>query len=83
MSGKWISYREVALRPLGESATYARRRQGQLAAVRAHVDRSARPLHARWHALERCGKRRTVITVAVARANSPGTARRSQPCSTA
>jgi hypothetical protein len=45
MSGKWISYREVALRPLGKSATYARRRQGQLAAVRARVDRSARPLH--------------------------------------
>jgi hypothetical protein len=67
MSGKWISYREVALRPLGKSATYARRRQGQLAAVRARVDRSARPLHARWHALERCGKRRTVVTVAVAR----------------
>ncbi|HYT83216.1 MAG TPA: IS110 family transposase [Gemmatimonadales bacterium] len=54
-------------RPLRESATLARRRQGQPAAVRAQADRSARRLHQRWHALERRGKRRTVVAVAVAR----------------
>ena len=54
-------------RPLRESATLARRRQGQPAAVRARADHSARRLHARWHALERRGKRRTVVAVAVAR----------------
>jgi transposase len=54
-------------RPLRESATLARRRQGQPATVRARADQSARRLHARWHALERRGKRRTVVAVAVAR----------------
>lgn len=54
-------------RPLRESATLARRRQGQPAAVRAQADRSARRLHQRWQALERRGKRRTVVAVAVAR----------------
>jgi transposase len=54
-------------RPLRESATLARRRQGQPAAIRAQADRSARRLHARWHALERRGKRRTIVAVAVAR----------------
>ena len=54
-------------RPLRESAALTRRRQGQPAAVRARADRSARRLHARWHALERRGKRRTVVAVAVAR----------------
>jgi transposase len=54
-------------RPLRESATLAKRRQGQPAAVRAQADRSARRLHQRWHALERRGKRRTVVAVAVAR----------------
>lgn len=54
-------------RPLRESATLARRRQGQPAAVRARADQSARRLHERWHALERRGKRRTIIAVAVAR----------------
>jgi transposase len=54
-------------RPLRESATLARRRQGHPAAVRARADQSARRLHARWHALERRGKRRTVVAVAVAR----------------
>jgi transposase len=54
-------------RPLRESATLARRRQGQPAAVRARADQSARRLHQRWHALERRGKRRTVVAVAVAR----------------
>jgi transposase len=54
-------------RPLRESATLARRRQGQPAAVRARADHSARRLHQRWHALERRGKRRTIVAVAVAR----------------
>jgi len=54
-------------RPLRESATLARRRQGQPAPVRAQADRSARRLHHRWHALERRGKRRTIVAVAVAR----------------
>jgi transposase len=54
-------------RPLRESATLARRRQGQPAAVRAQADRSARRLHQRWQALERRGKRRTIVAVAVAR----------------
>jgi transposase len=54
-------------RPLRESVTLARRRQGQPAAVRAQADRSARRLHERWHALEQRGKRRTVVAVAVAR----------------
>jgi transposase len=54
-------------RPLRESATLAQRRQGQPAAVRARADQSARRLHARWHALEGRGKRRTVVAVAVAR----------------
>jgi transposase len=54
-------------RPLRESATLARRRQSQPAAVRARADQSARRLHQRWHALERRGKRRTVVAVAVAR----------------
>ena len=54
-------------RPLRESATLTRRRQGQPAAVRARADQSARRLHQRWHALERRGKRRTIVAVAVAR----------------
>lgn len=54
-------------RPLRESATLARRRQGQPAAVRAQADRSAHRLHQRWQALERRGKRRTIVAVAVAR----------------
>ena len=54
-------------RPLRESATLTQRRQGQPAAVRARADQSARRLHRRWHALERRGKRRTVVAVAVAR----------------
>ena len=40
---------------------------GQPAAVQAQADRSARRLHARWHALEGRGKRRTIVAVAVAR----------------
>jgi transposase len=54
-------------RPLRVSATLERRRQGQPAAVRARADQSARRLHARWHALEGRGKRRTIVAVAVAR----------------
>jgi transposase len=54
-------------RPLRASATPTRRRQGQSAAVRARADQSGRRLHQRWHALERRGKRRTIVAVAVAR----------------
>jgi hypothetical protein len=54
-------------RPLRASAALERRRQGQSAAVRARADESARRLHARWHALEGRGKRRTIVAVAVAR----------------
>ena len=36
-------------------------------AVRGRADQSARRLHHRWHALERRGKRRTVVALAVAR----------------
>jgi transposase len=54
-------------RPLRASATLERRRQGQPAAVRARADKSCRRLHARWQALERRGKRRTIVAVAVAR----------------
>jgi hypothetical protein len=35
--------------------------------VRSRADHSARRLQARWHALERRRKRRTVVAVAVAR----------------
>jgi len=54
-------------RPLRVSPTLTRRRQGQPAAVRARADQCARRLHRRWHALERRGKRRTIVAVAVAR----------------
>jgi len=54
-------------RPLRASATLERRRQGQPAAVCTRADQSARRLHQRWQALERRGKRRTVVAVAVAR----------------
>ncbi len=54
-------------RPLRASAALERRRQGQPSSVRARADASARRLHARWHALESRGKRRTVVAVAVAR----------------
>jgi transposase len=54
-------------RPPRASAALERRRQGQPAAVRARADASARRLHARWHALETRGKRRTIVAVAVAR----------------
>jgi transposase len=54
-------------RPLRPSAQLERRRSGQPAAVRARADASARRLHRRWCALERRGKPRTLIAVAVAR----------------
>jgi transposase len=54
-------------RPLRASAMLEKRRQGQPAAVRTRADQSARRLHQRWHALERRGKRRTIVAVAVAR----------------
>ncbi len=54
-------------RPLRASATLEKRRQGQPAAVRTRADQSAHRLHQRWQALERRGKRRTVVAVAVAR----------------
>jgi transposase len=54
-------------RPLRVSATLEQRRKGQPAAVRARADQSGRRLHARWHALEGRGKRRTIVAVAVAR----------------
>jgi len=54
-------------RPLRASATLEKRRQGQPAAVRTRADHCGRRLHQRWHALERRGKRRTVVAVAVAR----------------
>lgn len=54
-------------RPPRVSVTLEQRRRGQPAAVRAQADRSARRLHARWHALEARGKRRSVVAVAVAR----------------
>jgi len=54
-------------RPLRASAALERLRQGQPAAVRSQADQSARRLHQRWHELERRGKRRTIVAVAVAR----------------
>jgi transposase len=54
-------------RRLQPSAKLERRRAGQPPAVRARADASARRLHRRWQALERRGKPRTVIAVAVAR----------------
>jgi transposase len=54
-------------RPLRPSIRLEQRRRDQPAAVRARADESARRLHDRWQALERRGKRRTVVAVAVAR----------------
>jgi transposase len=54
-------------RPPRMSTALERRRSGKPAAVQAQADRSARRLHARWHALEARGKRRSVVAVAVAR----------------
>jgi hypothetical protein len=49
------------------SAALEQGRRGRPAPVRARADDSARRLHARWHALEGRGKRRTIVAVAVAR----------------
>lgn len=54
-------------RPVRASVALEKRRQGQPAPVRARADQSGRRLHARWHALESRGKRRTIVAVAVAR----------------
>lgn len=54
-------------RPLRPSVALEKRRGNQPAAVRAQADRSARRLNQRWQALERRGKRRTIVAVAVAR----------------
>lgn len=54
-------------RPPRLSVTLERRREGKSLVLRAHADRSARRLHARWQALEARGKPRSVVVVAVAR----------------
>lgn len=54
-------------RPPRRSVTLERRREGKPLALRAQAERSARRLHARWHALERRGKPRSIVVVAVAR----------------
>src|SRR5205807_3373725 len=54
-------------RPPRPSGALAARRAGQPAAVRAEAEAVARRLHRRWWDLERRGKRRTIVAVAVAR----------------
>jgi transposase len=54
-------------RPLRPSLTLNSRRAQQPATVRAQAEQSARRLHQRWWDLERRGKRRTIVAVAVAR----------------
>ncbi len=54
-------------RPLRPSLALTGRRAGQPAAVRAQAEQAARRLHQRWWDLERRGKRRTIVAVAVAR----------------
>jgi len=54
-------------RPLRPSLALSGRRSGQPAAVRAQAEAAARRLHQRWWDLERRGKRRTIVAVAVAR----------------
>jgi transposase len=54
-------------RPLRPSITLTSRRTGQPAAVCAEAETVARRLHRRWWDLERRGKRRTIVAVAVAR----------------
>ena len=54
-------------RPLRPSLALTGRRAGQPAAVRAQAEQAARRLHQRWWQLERRGKRRTIVAVAVAR----------------
>jgi len=57
-------HRRRSLRP---SLALSGRRSGQPAAVRAQAEAAARRLHQRWWDLERRGKRRTIVAVAVAR----------------
>lgn len=54
-------------RPLRPSLALSGRRSGQPAAVRTQAEAAARRLHQRWWDLERRGKRRTIVAVAVAR----------------
>src|SRR6266536_4559499 len=54
-------------RPPRLSVTLERRRTDKSLALRAQADRSARRLHGRWQALERRGKPRSIVVVAVAR----------------
>jgi transposase len=54
-------------RPLRPSLALTGRRAGPPAAVRAQAEASARRLHRRWWDLERRGKRRTIVAVAIAR----------------
>ena len=54
-------------RPLRPSLALTGRRTGQPAAVCAEAELVARRLHQRWWDLERRGKRRTIVAVAVAR----------------
>jgi transposase len=54
-------------RPPRQNREIERRRDGQPAAVRLRAEQAGRRLHRRWCHLERRGKRRTVIAVAVAR----------------
>ncbi len=53
--------------PSRRSVTLERRRTGKSLAVRSRADASGRRLHERWQALERRGKPRTIVVVAVAR----------------
>jgi transposase len=50
--------------PSRRSVTLERRRDGKPLAVQAQAERSARRLHARWHALEARGKPRSIVAVA-------------------
>jgi len=54
-------------RPLRPSLALTGRRAGQPATVRVEAEEVARRLHRRWWDLERRGKRRTIVAVAVAR----------------
>jgi transposase len=54
-------------RPLRPSVALSGRRAAQPAAVCAEAEAAALRLHRRWWDLERRGKRRTIVAVAVAR----------------
>jgi transposase len=53
--------------PSRRSVTLERRRMGKPRSACAQAERSGRRLHERWQALERRGKPRTIVVVAVAR----------------